>query len=101
MCFVATFLQCPQVNHYRKLRNALQYVHAMELELASMFVFSIFRHIKLEDSHYNKDVEKAFVAASNDVFLVKTKPPLLLANQVGNMYTPSLYGGLASFIFHG
>ena len=28
----------------------------------------------------------------------KTAPSLLVANQVGNMYTPSLYGGLASFI---
>ncbi|XP_068236177.1 hydroxymethylglutaryl-CoA synthase 1 [Palaemon carinicauda] len=57
-----------------------------------------FRDKKLEDTYFDKDVEKAFLSYSQDIFLKKTKPSLLLATQVGNMYTPSLYGGLASFI---
>lgn len=57
-----------------------------------------FREIKLEDTYFDKSVEVAAVNASKNHFEQKTKPSLLLANQVGNMYTPSLYGGLASFI---
>ncbi|XP_033111184.1 hydroxymethylglutaryl-CoA synthase 1-like [Anneissia japonica] len=57
-----------------------------------------FRGIKLEDTFHNKEVEKACVKCSKEQFEKKTKPSLLLANNVGNMYTPSLYGGLASVI---
>ncbi|MPC27696.1 Hydroxymethylglutaryl-CoA synthase 1 [Portunus trituberculatus] len=57
-----------------------------------------FREKKLEDTYFDRDVEKAFMAHSQDLFLSKTKPSLLIATQVGNMYTPSLFGGLASFI---
>ncbi|XP_005112064.1 hydroxymethylglutaryl-CoA synthase 1 [Aplysia californica] len=57
-----------------------------------------FREIKLEDTYFDRSVEGAVVTASKSLFEGKTKPSLLVANQVGNMYTPSLYGGLASFI---
>ena len=56
------------------------------------------RDVKLEDSYFNRDVEKAFVAASKPIFEEKTRPYLLVSNMVGNMYTPSLYGGLSSYI---
>lgn len=56
------------------------------------------REKKLEDTYFDKDVEKAFVGYSESLFQAKTKPSLLLATQVGNMYTPSVYGGLASLI---
>jgi hydroxymethylglutaryl-CoA synthase len=56
------------------------------------------RDLKLEDSYFDRDAEKALMAASNSMFTTKTKPSLLLANQVGNMYTPSVYGGLASYL---
>ncbi|XP_050714243.1 hydroxymethylglutaryl-CoA synthase, cytoplasmic-like isoform X4 [Eriocheir sinensis] len=57
-----------------------------------------FREKKLEDTYFDRDVEKAFMTYSQDLFLMKTKPSLLIATQVGNMYTPSVFGGLASFI---
>ncbi|KAH9489821.1 Hydroxymethylglutaryl-CoA synthase, cytoplasmic [Bulinus truncatus] len=56
------------------------------------------KDIKLEDTYFDRAVENAVMAASKDLFEVKTKPTLLVANQAGNMYTPSLYGGLASYI---
>lgn len=56
------------------------------------------RDIKLEDTYFDRAVENAVMTASKDLFNEKTKQALLVANQVGNMYTPSLYGGLASFI---
>ncbi|ELU04623.1 hypothetical protein CAPTEDRAFT_155025 [Capitella teleta] len=57
-----------------------------------------FRDVKLEDTYFNRDVEKAFVTASKKFFAEKTQPYLMIATMVGNMYTPSLYGGLASYI---
>ncbi|XP_072173257.1 hydroxymethylglutaryl-CoA synthase 1-like [Diadema setosum] len=57
-----------------------------------------FRNVKLEDTFFDKAVEKAFMAASKEVFSEKTQPSLLLASMVGNMYTPSLYGCLVSYL---
>ncbi|KAF6039320.1 HMGCS1 [Bugula neritina] len=59
---------------------------------------SAFRDVNPEESYSNKDLEKAFVKASAEVFAKKTQPSLKIANQVGNMYTPSVYGSLCSYI---
>jgi len=53
---------------------------------------------KLESSYFDRDVEKAFMAHSLQMFESKTKPGLKIATNVGNMYTPSLYGGLVSYM---
>ena len=58
----------------------------------------VYRDVKLEDTYFNRDIEKAFMTASKVLYEEKTKPSLMLATQVGNMYTPSVYGGLVSFI---
>ncbi|XP_023027228.1 HMG Coenzyme A synthase [Leptinotarsa decemlineata] len=57
-----------------------------------------FENVKLEDSYFDRDVEKAFLTFTKDSFTKKTHPSLLVASQIGNMYTPSLYGGLVSFL---
>jgi len=57
-----------------------------------------FRDLKLEDTYFNRDVEKAFLTASSDQYKAKTQASLLLANKVGNMYTPSVYSGLVSLL---
>ncbi|NXT78391.1 HMCS2 protein, partial [Zapornia atra] len=57
-----------------------------------------FRGVKLEDTYTSKEVEKAFQAASQEIFNQKTKPSLLLSSRNGNMYTPSMYGCLASLL---
>ncbi|NXL43562.1 HMCS2 protein, partial [Podilymbus podiceps] len=54
--------------------------------------------VKLEDTYTSKEVEKAFQAASQEIFNQKTKPSLLLSSRNGNMYTPSMYGCLASLL---
>lgn len=56
------------------------------------------RDTKLEESYFDRDVEKAFMAHSLSIFESKTKPGLKIATNVGNMYTPSLYGGLVSYM---
>ncbi|XP_017044451.1 hydroxymethylglutaryl-CoA synthase 1 [Drosophila ficusphila] len=57
-----------------------------------------FNSATLENTYFDRDVEKAFLTHSADVFASKTKKSLLLANQVGNMYTPSVYSGLVSLL---
>ncbi|KAH8372176.1 hypothetical protein KR093_010403 [Drosophila rubida] len=57
-----------------------------------------FASATLEGSYFDRDVEKAFLTQSAEVFEAKTKKSLLLANQVGNMYTPSVYSGLVSLL---
>nr|KAF6354966.1 3-hydroxy-3-methylglutaryl-CoA synthase 1 [Myotis myotis] len=57
-----------------------------------------FGDVKLEDTYFDRDVEKAFMKASSDLFNQKTKASLLVSNQNGNMYTSSVYGSLASVL---
>lgn len=57
-----------------------------------------FIDVKLEDTYFDRDVEKGFMAFAKELYKKKTYPSLLLSNQVGNMYTASLYGGLVSFL---
>ena len=57
-----------------------------------------FQDVKLEDTYFDRDVEKAFMTQFNPTFDSKTKKSLLLASQVGNMYTPSVYSGLVSLL---
>lgn len=52
----------------------------------------------LENSYFDREIEKTFMTKYGNIFEEKTKPSLLLANQVGNMYTPSVYSGLVSFL---
>jgi len=46
----------------------------------------------------DKSVEKAFIALSKSAFTTKVAPSLLCSKRCGNMYTASLYGGLASLL---
>ncbi|XP_076392143.1 hydroxymethylglutaryl-CoA synthase [Megachile rotundata] len=59
-----------------------------------------FHDIKLEDSYFDRDIEKAFMNLSKADFNKKTQPSLLISSQVGNMYTPSVYSGLASLLIN-
>ena len=54
--------------------------------------------MKLEETYFNRNVEQAVVGCSKRLFEAKTQPTLYLASQIGNMYTPSLYGGLISLL---
>ncbi|KAF3848682.1 hypothetical protein F7725_015179 [Dissostichus mawsoni] len=47
------------------------------------------KDVKPEETYFDRDVEKAFLKASTDMFEKKTKHSLLVSNQNGNMYTPS------------
>jgi len=57
-----------------------------------------FANLSFAESIVNKDLEKALTKTSRTIFETKTEPSLFIAKKVGNMYTPSLYGGLASHL---
>ncbi|KAJ2608585.1 3-hydroxy-3-methylglutaryl coenzyme A synthase [Coemansia sp. RSA 1365] len=57
-----------------------------------------FKDILREESYGNKVLEKAFVNLSKSEFASKTEPSLLAARNIGNMYTGSVFFGLASLI---
>ncbi|XP_037355321.1 hydroxymethylglutaryl-CoA synthase, mitochondrial [Talpa occidentalis] len=59
-----------------------------------------FRDMKLEDSYNDRNLDKASLKASLDIFNKKTKDSLYLATRNGNTYTSSLYGCLASLLAH-
>lgn len=54
--------------------------------------------VKLEDTYFDRDIEKLFLTRGQQVFDRMTKKSLLLASRVGNMYTASVYSGLVSYL---
>jgi hydroxymethylglutaryl-CoA synthase len=52
----------------------------------------------LEDTYYDRDVEKAFVNMAKPMYESKVAPSTLLPRELGNSYTASAYTGLLSLI---
>jgi len=78
------------LNDYVGLSSEEKAAQAPELER--------FNEVVLEESYFDRDLEKAMIGHSSAKFARLTKPSLLVATNVGNMYTPSLYGGLISYL---
>lgn len=55
-------------------------------------------HETFEDEVKAKEIEKASMKCSREIFEAKTRPSLGIAQDVGNMYTPSVYGSLVSLL---
>ncbi|KAF4569571.1 hypothetical protein EYR40_008551 [Pleurotus pulmonarius] len=51
-----------------------------------------------EESLSDKNIEKTFIAASKKSYAQKTDPAMACSKRLGNMYTGSLYGCLASLV---
>ena len=54
--------------------------------------------VPYEKSLTDKVIEKTFVGVSKDSYKRLVEPSMHCAKRVGNMYTGSLYGGLASLV---
>lgn len=52
----------------------------------------------LEDTYYDREVEKAFVSTAKPMYESKVAPSTLLPRELGNSYTASAYTGLLSLI---
>lgn len=57
-----------------------------------------YRNINLEDTYTDRDLEKILLSVSEAIFKQKTDPSLMIAREVGNSYTASLYACLISFL---
>ncbi|KAJ2084264.1 3-hydroxy-3-methylglutaryl coenzyme A synthase [Coemansia sp. RSA 988] len=57
-----------------------------------------FKDLLREESYGNKVLEKAFINVSKSQFTSKTESSLLAARNIGNMYTGSVFFGLASLL---
>eukprot|EP00850_Spirogloea_muscicola_P007470 SM000038S14283 [mRNA] locus=s38:28726:32526:+ [translate_table: standard] len=57
-----------------------------------------FAGISQDESYTNKDLEKALMRVTKDMYLRKVGPSEILPKQVGNMYCASLYASLASLV---
>lgn len=71
-----------------------------DTEILSYIVLIVFHHRSrtLEDTRGDRDIEKLMMKSSEEEFRAKTDPTLLLSREVGNMYTASLYSGVASLL---
>ncbi|OMH81069.1 Hydroxymethylglutaryl-CoA synthase [Zancudomyces culisetae] len=52
----------------------------------------------LEDTYTDKVLEKSFITLGKKLFALKTEPSLYAAKNIGNMYTASVFFGLASLL---
>ena len=52
----------------------------------------------IEKTMTDKAIEKAFIAVAKDSYKQRVEPSMRCAKRCGNMYTGSLYGGLASLV---
>jgi len=63
-----------------------------------------YQDITLEESFTDpvlfKNIEKACVECSRKIYVEKSQPSIYLAENIGNMYTPSLYGSLISLLIN-
>lgn len=84
-----------QKGHARLVYN--DYLSSPESELFST-VPSSFASLEYKASLADKSLEKAFVALSQSSYDSCVRPSLHCSRRCGNMYTGSLYAGLASLI---
>ncbi|XP_069693190.1 hydroxymethylglutaryl-CoA synthase 1-like [Periplaneta americana] len=95
--FHAPYCKLVQKSVARLLLN--DFIRTPEIERSTKYpLLKNFRNVKLEETYSDRDLEKALLEQSKSMYEEKTKPSLMLANQVGNMYTASLYSGLVSLL---
>ncbi|XP_026797832.3 hydroxymethylglutaryl-CoA synthase, cytoplasmic isoform X1 [Pangasianodon hypophthalmus] len=98
MVFHSPYCKLVQKSLARLLLNDFLSHPSPNMESGPFSGLEAFRDVKAEDTYFDRDVEKAFMKASAEMFEQKTKASLLISNQNGNMYTPSVYGCLASIL---
>lgn len=100
--FKAILFHCPYTKLVQKAfarLSLIDFLNTPKNQVSKKFeVAEKYRDVKLEDSYFDKDLEKLFVRLSTDDFNQKTKCSLSIPQNVGNMYTPSVYSCLVSLL---
>lgn len=92
-CFHAPFGKLVQKSFAR-----LAYLDARDGRAACDDKLERFLSLPDAETYANRELERAVVDASFGEFATRCQPSLLVSRHVGNMYTPSLYGCLASLL---
>lgn len=98
MVFHSPYCKLVQKSFARLLLNDFLSHPDPNTESGTFSGLEAFREVKPEETYFDRDVEKAFMKASAELFGQKTQASLLVSSQNGNMYTPSVYGCLASVL---
>ncbi|CAG0900698.1 unnamed protein product, partial [Cyprideis torosa] len=94
-CFDALLFHSPYCKLVQKSVARLSFIDFQRNPQAHP---ELLRSIPCSATFEEKEVERAFLAHSQSVFESKAQPALLLAKNVGNMYTASVYLSLISFL---
>jgi len=70
-------------------------IHVNTIERTNRIYFS---ETTPEATYTDRVLEKAFIDFSDELFKQKTEPSLHFAKLIGNMYTPSVYAALVSYL---
>eukprot|EP00118_Oscarella_pearsei_P025336 m.308008 g.308008 ORF g.308008 m.308008 type:complete len:463 (+) comp43233_c0_seq1:409-1797(+) len=98
VCFHSPFTRLVQKSFARLMLNDFLLEKSPDTSAGKYAGLESFLNKQLEESVFDKDVEKAFLKASKSSYDAKTAPSTLLGTEVGNMYTASLYGGLVGLL---
>ncbi|KAG8132983.1 hypothetical protein E2320_010803 [Naja naja] len=98
MIFHTPFCKLVQKSFARILLNDFLASHKSDTDSGIYNGLKDFSNVKLEETYFNREVDKAFQKASHELFKQKTQPSLFLSARNGNMYTPSVYGCLTSLL---
>jgi len=97
-------MHCPFCKLVQKATGRLAYndlLNGVEGAQERYAALEPFRAMPREESLSSKELEKASVGASRELFEAKVSPGLHCARNVGNTYTASLYACLASLLSAG
>jgi hydroxymethylglutaryl-CoA synthase len=96
-CFHSPYGKLVQKGHARLLYNDWL-ANPAHPKFANLTTPEVFKSLSYEASVSDKNLEKAFVALAKGAFDSTVEKSMACARRCGNMYTASLYGGLASLI---
>jgi hydroxymethylglutaryl-CoA synthase len=96
-CFHSPYGKLVQKGHARMLYNDWL-VNPTHPKFADLPTPEVFEALSYEASVSDKSLEKAFVTLAKGAFNSTVEPSMSCARRCGNMYTASLYGGLASIV---
>ena len=87
---------CALARTYRRMSSS----STSEINFVVAFIRTLFlsRNVNISSCLNDKDLERVLMEQSRELYEQKTLPGLYFSQNMGNMYTPSLYYSLFSFL---
>uniref|UniRef100_A0AC34Q863 Hydroxymethylglutaryl-CoA synthase n=1 Tax=Panagrolaimus sp. JU765 TaxID=591449 RepID=A0AC34Q863_9BILA len=98
--FSSIFFHCPFYKLVQKAFARIVFSDVMNNRISSENYASLekFRNVNLPDTYEDKQFTSETIKASRSLLNQKVEPNMTLNRRVGNMYTPSLYAQLITFL---